>query len=94
MFRCILPDVAEEEVLKVKNDLLALSEVKMSRMFPRDEELTRFKEKHKDDPVVLQALEEIDENPLEASLNVKAKDPGISRSGKLLEGDQYKDLYQ
>lgn len=87
------PDIAEEEVLKVKNDLLALSEVKNVAYVSREEALMRFKEKHKDDPVVLQALEEIDENPLEASLNVKAKDPeNFPVVVSFLEGEQYKDL--
>lgn len=87
------PIVAEAEVLKVKNDLLALSEVKNVAYVSRDEALARFKEKHKDDTVVLQALEEIDENPLEASLNIKAKEPGnFPVVVSFLEGEQYKDL--
>ena len=87
------PNADEAEVLKVKNDLLALSEVKNVAYVSRDEALARFKEKHKDDPVVLQALEEIDDNPLEASLNIKAKEPGnFPVVVSFLEGDQYKDL--
>lgn len=87
------PNTDEAEVLKVKNDLLALSEVKNVAYVSRDEALARFKEKHKDDPVVLQALEEIDENPLEASLNIKAKEPGnFPVVVSFLEGEQYTEL--
>ncbi len=87
------PNTDEAEVLKVKNDLLALSEVKNVAYVSRDEALARFKEKHKDDPVVLQALEEIDENPLEASLNIKAKEPdNFPVVVSFLEGEQYAEL--
>ncbi|MCR4322666.1 MAG: ABC transporter permease [Candidatus Azambacteria bacterium] len=87
------PNTEEGEVLKVKNDLLALKEVKSVVYVSRDEALARFKEKHKEDTVVLQALEEIDTNPLEASLNIKAKDAtDFPVVVSFLEGEQYKDL--
>jgi cell division transport system permease protein len=40
----------------------------------RDEALAQFRERYKDDQLALQALEELGENPLEASLQVRAKD--------------------
>ena len=40
----------------------------------RDEALEIFKERHADDEIITQTLNELDENPLLASLNVKAKE--------------------
>jgi len=41
----------------------------------QDDALATFKERHKDDPVILQSLEELGYNPLSAALNIKAKNP-------------------
>ena len=49
----------------------------------RDEALENFKEQHADDPTVLQTLDELDENPLLASLNVKAKE--LNQYGAIAE---------
>lgn len=51
------PGTEETEVLRVKNDLLVLSEVKSVVYVSEDEALARFKERHKDDPIISQALE-------------------------------------
>jgi cell division transport system permease protein len=41
----------------------------------REEALADFKNRHQNDEFTLQALEELGENPLGATLNIKAKDP-------------------
>ena len=40
----------------------------------REEALTVFRSRHEDDQLILQALEELGENPLGATLNIKAKE--------------------
>ncbi len=67
-------DTPEQEILEVRSALLELAEVKSVEYISTNEALTRFKEKHKDNEVLMQSLEELDANPLEASLNIKAKE--------------------
>lgn len=65
----------EDQILSIKQSLESLPEVKATEYISRDRALEIFKENHKDDPTILQALEELNANPLQASLNIKANDP-------------------
>ena len=65
----------EDDVLKLKRSLESLSEVKNVQYISRSEALTNFQERHKEDTTISQALNVLDENPLSASLNIKANDP-------------------
>ncbi len=65
----------EDDILKIKKSLESLAEVKGVEYISRDRALEIFKERHKDDPTITQSLEELKENPLLASLNIKAHDP-------------------
>ncbi len=66
---------AEDEILKLKRSLESLSEVKNVQYISRTEALELFQERHKDDPTISQALDVLNENPLSASINIKANDP-------------------
>ncbi len=66
---------SEDEILSLKKKVEALPEVGAISYSSRDDELARFKEKHENDELTLQALNEIGENPFGAALNIKAKDP-------------------
>ncbi len=74
----------EVDILSIKKSLESLPEVFSVEYISRDQALTNFREKHKGDDLTLQALEELGNNPLGATLNIKAKDPsqyaGISKS--------------
>ncbi len=65
-------DTEEAKILGVRQELVDLGEVKSVDYISQDEALNRFREKHKDSAVLLQSLQELDQNPLEASLNIKA----------------------
>ncbi len=67
-------NVAEDDMLNIKRILENFDEVKSVEYMSRDEALELFKERHADDEIITQTLEELDTNPLLASLNVKAKD--------------------
>ncbi|PIR89468.1 MAG: hypothetical protein COU07_01030 [Candidatus Harrisonbacteria bacterium CG10_big_fil_rev_8_21_14_0_10_40_38] len=67
-------NVPEDDILRMKDSLEAVAEVKSVTYVSRDKALELFNEKHIDDPVVAKALEELGDNPLLASLNVKAND--------------------
>lgn len=70
-----VPGAGEESILNIKESLLKLPEVKDIAYISEDQALMDFKEKHSNDYLTLQALEELGENPLGASLNIKAQDP-------------------
>lgn len=70
-----VPGAEESTILNIKSSLSNLPEVKDVSYTSQDEALMNFKEKHENDYLTLQALEELDENPLGASLNIKAQDP-------------------
>jgi len=65
---------AEEEVLTLQGQLEELPEVMSVEYVSREEALMRFKERHEGDQLTLQALEELGENPLGATLNIKARE--------------------
>lgn len=65
----------EDDILRVKRSLEGLLEVKSVSYVARDEALQIFKEAHKNDTDIQTALEELDENPLSASLEIKAHNP-------------------
>lgn len=67
-------NVTEDNMLNIKRILEGFDEVKSVEYISRDEALNVFREKHKNNDVITQTLAELDENPLLASLNIKAKD--------------------
>jgi cell division transport system permease protein len=70
-----LPGADEVAIQKVEDSLSKLPEVKSVTYTSAVEALTNFKDKHGNDYLTLQALDELSSNPLGASLNVKANDP-------------------
>ncbi len=68
-------DTPEDEILNIKQSIASLSEVKSVEYISKDQALQKFREDHKDDPIIIEAANELQENPLVASLNIKAKEP-------------------
>ena len=66
-------ETEEAQILNLRGELIKLTEVKSVEYISVEEALQRFKEKHKDNQVLMQSLEELEKNPLEASLNIKAQ---------------------
>ena len=69
-----LTTAPEEEIFDLKTQIEALPEVEYVEYVNREEALTVFRSRHEDDQLILQALEELGENPLGATLNIKAKE--------------------
>lgn len=69
-----VPKAAEEDILALQNKLSSLPEVATVEYISSDEALAGFKERHANDEITLQALEELGENPLGAILNIRAKE--------------------
>jgi cell division transport system permease protein len=86
-------EAPEDQILAVKSELEQLEEVDSVAYTSQEEALIKFKEKHKDNPVLLQSLEELETNPLEASLNIKAKETKQYASiNQFLESVYYQDI--
>jgi len=86
-------DASEEEIAKVKSDLESLGTVKNVEYVSKDQALNEFKERHAGDTLVQDSLAELDENPLQASLNVKAEDSAQYASiVTFLEGNKFRSL--
>lgn len=74
-------NTSEDQILSIKKALESLPQVKNVDYVSSDEALQIFKDTHKDDAVISQAVSELTTNPLQASLNIKARQP-----------DQYADI--
>ncbi|MBI2439665.1 MAG: ABC transporter permease [Candidatus Moranbacteria bacterium] len=70
------PDVSEEKILEVRNELSRYKkEIVSVEYISREQALEQFLAESNNDPVIAQAIEEIGENPLLASLVIKAVRP-------------------
>jgi cell division transport system permease protein len=65
----------ESSIMDLKKRLEALPEVKAVTYISREQALEQFRTRHENDQRILQALEEVGENPLTAVLNINAKEP-------------------
>lgn len=63
------------DIIGIKESLSKLSEVKEISYISREQAIDDFKERHKDNALILQSLDELGDNPLGAVLNIKAKEP-------------------
>lgn len=81
-----LTSTSEEEILSLKDSITALPEVENVEYVSREQALTDFRVRHENDQLTLQALDELGENPLGASLNIRAKETSQYESiAKFLE---------
>ncbi len=71
----LVTSAMEDEIVTLQKKIQGLAEVDVVTVSSREEELERFRARHENDELTLQALDEIGENPLGASINIKAKDP-------------------
>lgn len=80
---------SEEGMLALKTSLESLPEVASVAYTSRDEALALFRDRHKNDQLTLQALDELGENPLAASLAIRARETSQYESiAKFLESQQ------
>ncbi len=73
-------DAPTEQILEIQKSIEKIPEVASVAYISREEALEIFRKKHANDSITTQALSEIGENPLGASLNVRAKDPAYYES--------------
>lgn len=79
---------SENDILALQKTLQAMPEVENVDYVSSEQALQNFKDRHANDQLTLQALAELDQNPLGAVLNVKAQDPSHYESiAGFLEGN-------
>ncbi len=82
------PGASEASIRSVESALKKLPEVKQVTYTSEDDALAIFRDRHANDYLTLQALDELKDNPLGASLNIKAKDPSQYESiANYFDGD-------
>lgn len=69
-------DVAEPDIIIAQHEIDSYPEVKSTEYISRDQALENFKRNNANEPTIIKSLEEIGDNPLQASVIVKAKNPG------------------
>lgn len=68
-------NASEEAILDLKAQVDQIDQVESSEYVSAAEALVNFRERHQDDQLTLQALDELGGNPLGAMLNIRAVDP-------------------
>lgn len=70
------PKTSERQIMSVKDMLSNLPEVASVEYITEDQALADFRARHAKDYLTLQALDELGANPLGATLNIRAQEPG------------------
>jgi len=68
--------LAEDQIQNIKKDLQSDPRLKPIVYVSAEQALLEFKEKHKNDPLIAASLNELNENPLPATFNIKANNLG------------------
>lgn len=67
-----ISETSEEDILKAKEAIAKLSQVKEVEYVSKEGALEYFIERHEDDPALMESLEEVGVNPFLASLKIKS----------------------
>ncbi|MDE2312459.1 MAG: ABC transporter permease [Patescibacteria group bacterium] len=83
----------EQQIFKIRDAVQADPRVKEVVYISQQQAFDEFKQRHQNDPLIVQSLNELTENPLSATLNVKTYHledyPAVAQS---LQDPQYKDF--
>jgi len=71
----VKPETTSETMEKIKDKLVELPEVQAVSIVSKEDAMEQFRERHENDPVLLESLEIVGTNPFYASLNIRANDP-------------------
>lgn len=86
------PDIAEERILTIQQNLKRFREIESVEYISRDQALTEFLNQSNNDPEIRQAIEEIGENPLLASLVIRAKNQSdYEKIAQVLNQSEYRE---
>jgi cell division transport system permease protein len=68
-------EATESQMAAFRSEILTYREVKSADIISKDRALAEFKQNNAGKPEILSAIEAVDENPLLASVNIKAANP-------------------
>ncbi len=87
--------LAENQIFEIRDQLSADSRIASVNYVSAEEALTQFKENHANDPLLLESVGQLNENPLPATLQIKAKNleeyPAIA---EMLNSDKYQSAIE
>ncbi len=85
------PDVSEDRIREMESNLRRFREIESVEYVSRDQALAQFLDQSGNDPEIRQAIEEIGENPLLASLVIRAKNQSdYEKIARVLNQSEYK----
>ncbi|MBX4187364.1 MAG: ABC transporter permease [Candidatus Doudnabacteria bacterium] len=85
----------EKEIQNVKAEIEMINGVKSVEYISKEEAKQRFIERHKDEPLWLQSLTEFDNNPVPASISVKADNlDDYSQIFGVIKSERYAPYFQ
>lgn len=68
-------DTTEDKIVALTGELNNLGIVKDVEYTSKEDAILNFKDRHQNNSLLLQSLSELDDNPLQSSINIRAKDP-------------------
>ncbi len=88
-------EATDDQMLRVKEDLLSLENVDSVIFISRDDALADFRSRHADDELIQESLNQLDFNPLAASLNIKTRDTSQYASiAQFLENNKFRSVIE
>jgi len=85
--------VEKEKIDEVKEFLQTHPDIKEVRLITADEALKNFRELHQDDEIILESLEELDGNPLGATLIIKGESvESYKKISTIIDNSKYSDI--
>lgn len=87
------PEVNEKDISSLKNELETMRETKSIKIISKEEAIEIFNEKHKSDSSIAALLAELEENPFQISMIIKAQNPeDYAVITDRLKDTQYKNI--
>ncbi len=85
-------ETTEAQMSAFRSEILTYKEVKSAEIVSKEKALTEFKENNANKEEILKAIEAVDENPLLASVNIKAVNPEQYETiANSIQNSAYKD---
>jgi len=85
----MIPSVFEEDIFDLQKNLESLPEVESVTYISREEVLENYEQRHAEDQKILAALDELDDNPFGANLNIIAQSPDLYENIQLFLDENY-----
>ncbi len=83
-------NIQQEYIDAIAAELEARSDVESVRLVSSEEALENFKTRHQDDPLIEDSLQELEDNPLPASIYIVATEPQFyEKIAQALEAEKY-----